>query len=115
MLWGIGIGQIYQDVYARAWGITVGSAADQGLSAIFFFVFTGAIALVVVAGARLRDIGWLVLLPVRLVGSTVFWLWMPRFLLHRRIALRALLAGALLPPSSSAAQAPPHRFSCQRP
>ena len=96
LLWGIGIGQIYQDVYARAWGITVGSAADQGLFAIFFFVFTGAIALVVVAGAQLRDIGWLVLLPVWLVGSTVFWLWMPRFLLHRRIALRALLPGALL-------------------
>ena len=96
LLWGIGIGQIYQDVYARAWGIKVGSAADQALFVIFFFVFTGAIALVVVAGAELRDAGWLVLLPVWLLGSTVFWLWVPRFLLHRTIALRALLPGALL-------------------
>ena len=63
---------------------------------IFFFVFTGAIALVVVAGGELRDAGWLVLLPVWLLGSTVFWLWVPRFLLHRTIALRALLPGALL-------------------
>ena len=96
LLWGIGIGQIYQDVYARAWGIKVGSAADQALFAIFFFVFTGAIALVVVSGGELRDTGWLVLLPVWLLGSTVFWLWVPRFLLHRTIGLRALLPGALL-------------------
>ena len=96
LIWGIGIGQIYQDVYARAWGIKVGSAADQALFALFFFVFTGAVALVVVSGGKLRDTGSLVLLPVWLLGSTVFWLWVPRFLLHRRIGLRALLPGALL-------------------
>ncbi len=96
LLWGIGIGQIYQDVYARAWRIKVGSIADQGLFAIFFFVFTGAIALAVVAAAQFRDRGWLVLVPVWLIASTVFWLWAPRFLLHRRIGLRALLPGALL-------------------
>ena len=96
LLWGIGIGQIYQDVYARAWGIKVGSVADQGLFAIFFFVLSGVIALAVVASAWLRDTGWLVLVPVWLVASTVFWLWVPRFLLHRKIALRALLPGALL-------------------
>src|SRR5262249_56711821 len=40
LVWGIGIGQIYQDVYARAWGIEVGSVsvADQGLFALFFFL-----------------------------------------------------------------------------
>ncbi len=96
LLWGIGIGQIYQDVYARAWGIKVGTLADQGLYAIFFFVFTGAIALAVVSASSLRAAGWLVLVPVWLVASTVFWLWVPRFLLHRKIGLRALLPGALL-------------------
>ena len=96
LLWGIGIGQIYQDVYARAWGIKVGSLADQGLFAIFFFVLTGVLALAVLATARLHDTGWLVLVPVWLVASTVFWLWVPRFLLHRKIGLRALLPGALL-------------------
>jgi uncharacterized BrkB/YihY/UPF0761 family membrane protein len=97
LLWGIGIGQIYQDVYTRAWGLDkVGSAADQGLFAIFFFVLSGALAFVVIASAELREAGWLVVLPVWLVGSTVFWLWVPRFLLHRRIALRPLLPGALL-------------------
>ncbi len=96
LLWGIGIGQIYQAVYARAWRIEVGSAADQGLFAIFFFVLTGAIALVVVSAAELRNTGWFVVLPIWILGSTVFWLWVPRFLLHRKIGLRALLPGALL-------------------
>ncbi len=97
LLWGIGIGQLYQDVYARAWGLgKIATAADQGLFAIFFFVLSGAIALIVLASAQLREAGWLVLLPVWLIGSTAFWLWVPRFLLHRRIALRALLPGALL-------------------
>ena len=96
LIWGIGIGQIYQDVYARAWRIKVGSAADQGLFAIFFFVLTGAIAVAVVSAGELRNTGWFVLLPVWLVGSTVFWLWVPRFLLHRKIGVRDLLPGALL-------------------
>jgi membrane protein len=96
LLWGIAIGQIYQDVYARAWRIKVGSMADQALFAVFFFVFTGAIALMVVSAGQLRADGWLVLLPAWLIGSTIFWLWVPRFLLHRKIGLRALLPGALL-------------------
>jgi hypothetical protein len=96
LLWGIGIGQIYQDVYARAWRVDVGSIADQGLFVIFFFVFSGAIALVIVSAEQLRDRGWLILVPVWLAASTVFWLWVPRFLLHRTIGLRALLPGALL-------------------
>ena len=96
LLWGIAIGQIYQDVYARAWRIKVGSIADQAMFAIFFFVFTGAIAFMIVSASHLRAEGWLVLLPVWLIGSTVFWLWVPWFLLHRKIGLRALLPGALL-------------------
>ena len=35
------------------------------------------------------------LLPAWLIGSTVLWLWVPRFLLHRKIGFRALLPGAL--------------------
>ena len=45
---------------------------------------------------ELRETGWYVLLPAWFVGSTVFWLWVPRFLLHRRIGVRALLPGALI-------------------
>jgi membrane protein len=96
LLWGIGIGQIYQDVYARAWRIKVGSIADQGRFAVFFFVVTGGVGLAIVSAERLRETGWLAVLPVWLVASTVFWLWVPRFLLHGKIGYRALLPGALL-------------------
>jgi membrane protein len=97
LLWGIGIGQLYQAVYARAWGISVASAVDQALYAIFFFVFAAAIALVLVAQAELGDTGrWLVLVPAWIFGSLAFWLGVPHFLLHRKISVRQLLPGALL-------------------
>jgi membrane protein len=97
LLWGIGIGQLYQDVYARAWQLKVGSTADQGLYAVFFFVFAGALALVIVAESSLGDTGrWAVLVPVWLLGSLAFWLGVPHLLLHRKVGLRALLPGALL-------------------
>lgn len=96
LLWGIGIGQIYQDVYARAWRLKVGSIADQGLFAVFFFVFAGSVALFVVAAETLRLHGLLLVIPAWLAASTVFWLWVPRFLLHKKVTLRALLPGALL-------------------
>jgi membrane protein len=97
LLWGIGIGQLYQDVYARAWGIGVAKAADQALYAIFFFVFAAALALVLVAQSELGDTGrWLVLVPAWILGSLAFWLATPVFLLHRKIGVRQLLPGALL-------------------
>jgi membrane protein len=96
LLWGIGIGQIYQDVYARAWGVQVGSAADQVLYTIFFFVFAGAIALSTIGQAELGDTGRWAILPVWFAGSLVFWLGVPHVLLHRKVGLRALLPGALL-------------------
>jgi uncharacterized BrkB/YihY/UPF0761 family membrane protein len=96
LLWGLGIGQLYRDVYARAWRIRVGSAADQGLFAIWFSVASVLVGLLAVSAAQLRAQGWLVLVPVWLVASTIFWLWTPWFLLHRRIPLRSLLPGSLL-------------------
>jgi membrane protein len=96
LVWGLSIGQLYQDVYARAWRIHVGSAADQVLFTIWFFVLSGLIALATVAGSELSTAGWLAVLPVWIAGSMAFWLWTPRFLLHRKISVRSLLPGALL-------------------
>jgi uncharacterized BrkB/YihY/UPF0761 family membrane protein len=96
LLWGLSIGQIYKDVYARAWRVHVGTAADQVRFTIWFFSLAGVIALITVSASGLRADGWLVLLPAWIVGSMLFWLWTPRFLLHRQIALRPLLPGALL-------------------
>ena len=96
LIWGLSIGQLYQDVYARSWRIHVGTAADQVLFTIWFFVFSGVIALMTVSASELRAAGWLALLPVWIAGSMIFWLWTPRFLLHRKISPRSLLPGALL-------------------
>jgi len=98
LVWGIGIGQLYQDVYARAWGVTLRSqAADQGRYAIFFFVFSGALALSTLGQAELGDTGRRVLFTTLWVlFSSVFWVAVPRFLLHGQVAVRGLLPGALL-------------------
>jgi membrane protein len=96
LLWGIGIGQIYQDVYARAWGVEVGSLADQGLFALFFFILAGAIAVQAVAAERFHGASLLILAPAWLAAATAFWLFTPSLLLHRKIGLRALLPGALV-------------------
>jgi uncharacterized BrkB/YihY/UPF0761 family membrane protein len=96
LIWGIGIGQIYQDVYARAWRLEVRSPADQVRFTIWFFVFAGVAALPMVLAERLEAAGWLVLIPAWIVGSVVFWLWTPTFLLHGLVGLRALFPGALL-------------------
>jgi hypothetical protein len=96
LIWGIGIGQIYQDVYARAWGVSVRSLADQARFAIWFFVVTGAVAGLVISAEQLRTLGLWIVVPVWLAGSLAFWLWTPSFLLHRQVSLRALLPGALM-------------------
>ena len=96
LLWGIGIGQIYQDVYARAWRIRVRALSDQGRFTIWFFVLSGLLGLFIVFAGRLTKSSWAAGVVVWLAVSTVFWLWTPSFLLHRRVGLRPLLPGALL-------------------
>jgi membrane protein len=96
LVWGLSVGQQYRDLYARAWRIDVGSAADQVRFTIWFFAFSGVLALVAVSASALRAEGWFLLLPAWIAGSLIFWLWTPRFLLHRKVSLRSLLPGALL-------------------
>jgi membrane protein len=96
LIWGISIGGLYQDVYARAWRIRVGSAADQLRYTIWFFLLSGILAVMLGSASELRASGWLIALPLWVGGSILFWLWTPRYLLHRKISLRSLLPGALL-------------------
>jgi uncharacterized BrkB/YihY/UPF0761 family membrane protein len=96
LLWGLSIGQQYQDIYARAWRIHVGTVGDQARFTIWFFVASALVALMTVSASELRSNGWLVTLPIWIVGSMIFWLWTPRFLLDREVSLRSLLPGALL-------------------
>jgi uncharacterized BrkB/YihY/UPF0761 family membrane protein len=96
LLWGISIGQIYQDVYARAWRIKVRTLSDQVRFTVWFFVLAGMLGVFIVFAGTLRALGTAVAAPVWLVVSTVFWLWTPRYLLHGQISLGRLLPGALL-------------------
>jgi uncharacterized BrkB/YihY/UPF0761 family membrane protein len=96
LIWGLGIGQIYQDVYARAWKIQVRTLSDQWRFTVWFFVLSGMLGLGIASSGELRAAGWIILVPVWLAGSLAFWLWTPSYLLHRQIALRPLFPGALL-------------------
>jgi uncharacterized BrkB/YihY/UPF0761 family membrane protein len=96
LLWGIGIGQIYQDVYAHAWRIQVRTLSDQARFTIWFFVLSGLLGLFFVFAGTLKKSGWAAAIPAYLVVSTAFWLWTPHYLLRGNIGLRPLLPGALL-------------------
>jgi len=65
-------------------------------SPIVWFVLSGMLCLGIASSGELRAAGWIILVPVWLAGSLVFWLWTPSYLLHRQIALRPLFRGALL-------------------
>jgi hypothetical protein len=96
LFWGIGVGQIYKDFYARAWRIQVRTLSDQARFTVWFFVLSGLLVAFIYAAGDLANKGWAAVIPVWLITSTAFWLWTPRYLLHRQIALRPLLPGALL-------------------
>jgi uncharacterized BrkB/YihY/UPF0761 family membrane protein len=96
LIWGIGIGQIYQLVYAAAWHVEVRSLADQWRFTLWFFAFALAGSIPFLAESWLGQATWLALIPAWLVAATAFWLWTPRFLLHKQVGIRQLLPGALL-------------------
>ena len=74
----------------------MGTVGDQARFTIWFFAASALVALMTVSASELRSNGWLVTLPAWIAGSMIFWLWTPRFLLHREVSLRSLLPGALL-------------------
>jgi hypothetical protein len=96
LFWGLSVGQLYQSLYARAWRVRAGTAADQIRFTIWFFVFSAVLAAFTLWAAELRAAGWIAWLPVWIAGSMIFWLWTPQYLLHRQVSLRSLLPGALL-------------------
>jgi membrane protein len=96
LIWGLGLGPIYQNIYCRAWGVRVGSAVDQARFAIWFFVVSGAIGLYVLAAEHFSELGIGLLIIGWLAASTAFWIWTPLFFLHRTVSWRQLLPGALL-------------------
>jgi membrane protein len=96
LFWGIGIGQLYRDVYTRAWRVETAQASDQVLFAIWYFVTCGLLGLMFVATTETASSNRALFIPVWFAGATLYWIWTPRFLLHRKVPTRKLLPGALL-------------------
>jgi membrane protein len=96
LFWGIGIGQLYRDVYNRAWRVETAQASDQVLFTIWYFVTCGLVGCMFVATTETASSSRALFIPVWFAAATVYWLWTPRFLLHRKVATRRLLPGALL-------------------
>jgi uncharacterized BrkB/YihY/UPF0761 family membrane protein len=96
LFWGIGIGQLYRDVYMRAWRVETAQASDQALFTIWYFVTCGLLGLMFVATTETASSSRALFIPVWLAASIVYWLWTPRFLLHRKVPTKKLLPGAIL-------------------
>lgn len=96
LFWGIGIGQLYRDLYTRAWKVQTARASDQVLFTIWYFVTCGLLGLMFVATTEQASSNRPLFIPAWFALSIAFWLWTPRFLLHRKVPTRKLLPGALL-------------------
>jgi uncharacterized BrkB/YihY/UPF0761 family membrane protein len=96
LFWGIGIGQLYRDVYMRAWRVETAQASDQALFTIWYFVTCALVGLIVVVTTETASSNRALFIPLWLVASILFWLWTPRFLLHRKVPTKKLLPGAIL-------------------
>jgi membrane protein len=96
LFWGIGIGQLYRDLYMRAWRVETARASDQALFTIWYFVTCGLLGLMFVATTEAAASHRALFIPVWFAAATLYWIWTPRFLLHRKVPTRKLLPGALL-------------------
>jgi membrane protein len=96
LFWGIGIGQLYRDIYMRAWRVDTAQASDQALFTIWYFVTCGLLGLMFVATTEAAASHRALFIPVWLCVSILYWLWTPRFLLHNKVPTRKLLPGAVL-------------------
>ena len=98
-VFGLGLGRVWQLVHARSWGIDLrkNAVVDQAryasvLAGIVTMTFLFVLQTKLLRGdppwiGYLLDVAWLAIL----VG---FFTWVPRILLHRRVAARDLLPGA---------------------
>lgn len=96
LFWGIGIGQLYRDLYNRAWKVQTARASDQALFTIWYFVTCGVLGVMFVATTQQASSHRPLFIPVWFAVSILFWLWTPRFLLHHMVPIKKLLPGALL-------------------
>jgi membrane protein len=100
LLFGLGFGRVIQRIYSLAWRIEVRERlSDQARFAAVLLVLFAMIATLELQTKELAgDSFWAGagLAPVWLVGLTVFFVWAPWWLTHRKLVARALLPSAAL-------------------
>jgi membrane protein len=100
LFFGLNFGRVLQNVHARAWRISLPSrGSDYPLYAVALLGLYGLILLLLVQLKELAgDLQWarLAVAPGWLVLLTLYFLWLPRLLLHGQVRLRDLLPGAAL-------------------
>ena len=96
LFWGIGIGQLYRDVYMRAWRVETAQPSDQALFTIWYFVTCGLLGCMFVVTTETASSDRALFIPVWLAASILYWLLDARFLLHRKVPTKKLVPGAIL-------------------
>jgi uncharacterized BrkB/YihY/UPF0761 family membrane protein len=96
LFWGIGIGQLYRDVYMRSWRVETAQASDQVLFTIWYFVTCGLLGAMFLVTTETASSNRALFIPLWFTVSILYWLWTPRFLLHKKVPTRRLLPGAVL-------------------
>jgi membrane protein len=100
-IFGLGFGRVLQIAHARAWKIDLGKPQffDQARYLLTLLVPVGFLLVYTVQTHALHGrpswIGWL-LVPVWLAALILYFVWMPRMLLHNRVSFRDVVPGALL-------------------
>jgi membrane protein len=99
-VFGLGLGRVLQLVHARSWGLDLRKSAirDQSLYFAVLVVLLAMTVLFLYQTKELRGepawIGWL--LDIAWLGVlTGFFVWAPWELLHRRVAVRDIVPGAV--------------------
>jgi len=96
VIFGLAVGKVLQEVYVRAWRVRSGTLTDQWRFALWFIVATSLLGLWISEESLASTLGTELLVPAWIAILAAFWLWTPWFLMHREIAARRLVPGALL-------------------
>jgi len=100
LVFGIGFGRVLQLVYARAWKLDVRErVSDQGRFALVLLVLFGLIAVLLVQTTAIAEHPrWAntALAPGWVLVLFGYFVWAPRYLTHKRLTTRDLVASAAL-------------------
>jgi membrane protein len=97
---GLGIGRVLQLAHAKAWGLDMRKARIMDQARYFYVLLALLVAILLYAlEAKVLKghpswIGW-VIAPFWLVAVFAFFVWVPRLLLHKEIARRDVVPGAV--------------------